>query len=389
MKTLIVLGAGMVGVPITHYILQNAVPKAKDIKVILVTPNTDQYWNLASVRGIVPGQFSDDILFTPLKPGFEQYPKENWEIVFGKAESLEPEANKVVIATNDGGHRCISYDALVVATGSRARDDMPWKDLDTTEKTKQALQAARDQLAAAKTVVVAGGGTTGVETVGEIAFEYGGKKEIYFVIDKDLPLGSQFREDVRKGAKKEIERLGAKIITNARVTGVTQAGAGGKKKTTTLQLTKTTGEVETLETHAYFPTVGVIPNTSFVPKDMLDANGCVKQGKDLRVPGHKNLFVVGDAGNLEESTMYLAQRQAQHLVKVLETFLVSGEGEIAGEIEEYVPENKVVGAITLGRGRATGQMGTWKLYSLLVWWVKGRYLGTNSSKAIAAGKKIF
>ncbi|CRK46959.1 hypothetical protein BN1723_001235 [Verticillium longisporum] len=65
-KTLVVLGAGVAGTSIAHRALKNTVPKAKDLKVIIVTPNTDHYWNLASVRGIVPGQYDDETLFTPL-----------------------------------------------------------------------------------------------------------------------------------------------------------------------------------------------------------------------------------------------------------------------------------------------------------------------------------
>jgi malic enzyme len=41
-KTLVVLGAGVAGLPIAHHVLRHTVPKVKDLKVILVTPNTDQ-----------------------------------------------------------------------------------------------------------------------------------------------------------------------------------------------------------------------------------------------------------------------------------------------------------------------------------------------------------
>lgn len=41
-KTLVVLGAGQVGLPIVHHALKHTLPKVKDLKVILVSPNTDQ-----------------------------------------------------------------------------------------------------------------------------------------------------------------------------------------------------------------------------------------------------------------------------------------------------------------------------------------------------------
>lgn len=42
-KTLVILGAGVAGLPIAHFALKHTVPQVKGLKVILVTPNTDQY----------------------------------------------------------------------------------------------------------------------------------------------------------------------------------------------------------------------------------------------------------------------------------------------------------------------------------------------------------
>ncbi|KAK2048842.1 FAD/NAD(P)-binding domain-containing protein [Colletotrichum somersetense] len=378
MPTLVVLGAGLVGLPIAHHVLKHTAPLVKDLKVILVTPNSEHYWNLASVRGVVPGQFGDDVLFQPIAPGFAQYPEESYELVFGKAETLSGDKNTVDVVTNDGARRTIAYDAVVIATGTRAREDMPWKEVGTTEETKRALNSLRQQLADAKTIVVAGGGITGAETVGEIGFEYNGKKDVHFVFNDDLPLADPFTESVRKSALNELHKMNVKTIPNTKVTGVS-TGPDGRK---TLQLTDKSGKTTTLETDAYVPTVGSIPNTSFLPASMLDAQGYVNQDASLRVPGHDNIFVVGDVGNLEDGYGRIADLQTQHVVKSIKAQLTG-----APRPADYVVDPKVLAGITLGRSRATGQMGTWKLPSLAIWLFKGRYMGTDYSKDFAAGKR--
>jgi apoptosis-inducing factor 2 len=74
-KTVVILGAGWAGLPLAHKLLKYTLPKVKDLKVILVSPNTHFYWNLAAVRGVIPGTFTDNELFLPIQPGFARYPE--------------------------------------------------------------------------------------------------------------------------------------------------------------------------------------------------------------------------------------------------------------------------------------------------------------------------
>lgn len=47
-KTVVILGAGLAGLPLAHHILKNKADKY-DLKVVLVSPSDEFYWNLASV----------------------------------------------------------------------------------------------------------------------------------------------------------------------------------------------------------------------------------------------------------------------------------------------------------------------------------------------------
>lgn len=71
----------------------------------------------------------------------------------------------------------------MIATGSRTLDDsIPWKQSSLGyQDTKDKLEQIREQVTAAKSIVVVGGGPTGIETVAELGFEYGKTKEITLV----------------------------------------------------------------------------------------------------------------------------------------------------------------------------------------------------------------
>ncbi|KAJ4306510.1 hypothetical protein N0V88_001314 [Collariella sp. IMI 366227] len=261
-RTIIILGANFTGLPAAHYLLKHTAAKTNDLKVIVVAPNTHMYWNLASVRAILPDMMEDDKLFLPIAPTFAKYPSDRYELVQGVAERVDPDRNAVEVRGNDGSARTIQYDELVIATGSSSKGGMPFKNLSSTEKTKDALHDWANRIKSAKSVVVAGAGATGIELVGELGQEYAstGLKQITLVCDQDLPLNSTFSRDVRKTAKKELERLKVKVITNAKVTSFSNS---------TMTLTPTPGSSSTTPTtltaDLLIPAYGITPNTSFLP----------------------------------------------------------------------------------------------------------------------------
>lgn len=184
MKNIVILGASYAGISTAHRILKQA-SKTDQFKVTIVSPNTHFYWNMASPRGVLPGKIDDDQLFKAIAPGFDNYASTQFEFVLGSAESLVPDAKQVhVIESN--GRRTIVYDFLILATGSRTADGTPFKMLDTTEKTRDALHGFQQQIKDSKTIVITGGGVTGVEVAGELGFEYGREKKIVLVSEYDL-----------------------------------------------------------------------------------------------------------------------------------------------------------------------------------------------------------
>jgi NADH dehydrogenase FAD-containing subunit len=199
MKTIVILGGSFAGVGTAHRILKQTSKTGPPVKVVLVSPNTHIYWNIAAPRAMLPGQFTDEKIFQPIAEGFKQYSAIHFEFILGSAHSLDAVAQKVDISTGPEGRQrtTIDYDLLIIGTGSRNKgeddDDVkvPFKALGSTEATKDALHDFQAVVKKSKTIVIAGAGPTGVETAGELAFEYGTEKRIILVV---FPLPSCYRK---------------------------------------------------------------------------------------------------------------------------------------------------------------------------------------------------
>jgi apoptosis-inducing factor 2 len=200
MKTIIILGGSFAGVSIAHRILKQSTKSGSSVKVVLVSPNTHVYWSVAAPRALIPGQFASEKLFKSITEGFKQYSSNQFEFVLGFAQSLDPAARKVGVSTGSEEQKTLDYDFLIIATGSRNKEGnvgatIPFKGLDSTEATKTALESIQGAVERSKTIVISGAGPTGVETAGELAFEYGTKKKIilvrpshFFIVSKHTAL---------------------------------------------------------------------------------------------------------------------------------------------------------------------------------------------------------
>jgi NADH dehydrogenase FAD-containing subunit len=384
----VILGAGLAGVPLTHHLLKHT-PASVGLRVVLVSPNDELLWTYATVRAILPDMFGDEKIFHPLGPGFAKYGVPKFEHVVGMAQSLHPEANHVVVSTKaDEQQRTIDYDTLVIATGSSFKEGMPFKNLADTAATKDEIHNLRKKIAAARSIVVAGAGQTGVEVAGELGQEYGlaGTKEITLIADNALPLGPEVREDVRQTAVHELAKLKVKVVTNTHVAGAATTPAG--KQSLAL---RTSGEdknkinktdTATLETDLYIPTFGVRPNTTFVPAAMLDADDRVKVDRDtLQATGYANVFALGDASNAQTANGKHADAQVRFLAPAL-------QDRLAGRtMPTYKADDTFVFAVTIGPYRGTGQVGSWRLWGWIIRTTVAKHLGSDYAPEIAAGNR--
>ena len=387
-KTVVILGAGWAGLPLAHKLLKYTCPKTRDgLKVILVSPNSHFYWNVAAVRGVVPGAIPDEQLFLPIEPAFAQYPTKNFEFIPGKAENVDPENDTIELAKNDGTRHSLPYDQLVIATGSHIRSNLPFKPIGTHEETLTALHSVQKQIAVAKSIVVAGGGPTGVETAGELAAAYGGEKGITLIVsDEHVLQASHGLPSISQVVEKDLQKLGVKLIRNTQVKATQMDNTETTKDISVAQTTTLTlSDGSTLSTDLYLPLFGVKVNTGFVPPSLLDSAGNLALDKTMRVTGAKNIWGIGDVGNLEAKQLTVTDAQIIHLSKALHS-VITGEGKQL--VKEYKPSSKMMIFITMGKKYATGQIGGWKVWGWIVAYVKGRMLFVDTAKGYVGGKHL-
>jgi NADH dehydrogenase len=249
-------------------------------------------------------------------------------VLLGEAIGLDVEGRRVLMS--DGGP--IEYDTLVVATGARhsyfghdawARFAPGLKSIDDATEIRRriliAFEAAEREAVAERrrewmTFVVVGGGPTGVElagALGEIANDTlkrdfrsinppDARIVLVEALDRVLP---NYPKDRSRSARRQLERLGVEVRTGTRVTDVTEAnvtlepagdaGAAGAAGTTGAR-------PELLPARTVLWAAGV--QASSFAKAVAAATGAetdkagrIRVETDLTLPGHPEIFVVGDA----------------------------------------------------------------------------------------------
>ena len=269
------------------------------------------------MRAIVPGVLDESQYTRPIAEGFKQYPPEAFEFVVGAAEGVDVDAKTVWVSVGGGGgegeHRSLSYDHLVLATGTRDADPhMPWKGSGTHEQVRAALAGIRDRLAdpSTKHVVVAGAGATGVEVAAELGYEYGAAaaagenaKTVVLLSADDELLGG---DGLAGNARAELRKLGVEIRTGARVVGSEQVAAdGGAAPKTEVRLEGG----DKILTDLYLPTMGVVPNTEYLPASLLTEARFVDVDDRFAVKGAKDVWAAGDIVWKPRGSFVLADMQ--------------------------------------------------------------------------------
>lgn len=72
---------------------------------------------------------------------------------------------------------------------------------------------------------------------------------------------------------------------------------------------------EKLITDLYITTFGLVPNSSYVPAEFLNANGSVKVDEYLNLEGVQSVWAIGDVTDVEPSQFITCDRQSAYLAK--------------------------------------------------------------------------
>lgn len=188
----------------------------------------------------------------------------------------------------DGATIAEPYDALVISTGV---SNGFWRQptLQSTAEIGAGLRAAHDRLAAAESVIVVGGGAAAVSSALNMATTWPDKRiDLYFPGESAL---QEYHPRTWQRIRARLSGLGVGVHPGHRA--VIGEGFAGDELTDE-PVRWSTGQPPA-DADAVLWAVGrVRPNTGWLPPELLDERGFVRVTPDLRVPGQRGVFALGD-----------------------------------------------------------------------------------------------
>ncbi|MDR0235737.1 FAD-dependent oxidoreductase [Acinetobacter sp.] len=217
--------------------------------------------------------------------------------VAGWVNEIDTTAQSLVITTTQGDKQILSYDRFILATGSTgfmppipglSEYGFSVSTLEDAEKLDQHLKnlANKPTNAARNTVVVAGGGLTGLETVAEMPERLNSilaETDIRVVlVDSSAEIGATLGDEAATVIREALNELGVEAKAGLRVTALDASGV-------------TLSNGERIETETVIWTAGMRANslTSQIVGEK-DNLGRILGDAYLHAPEAKNIFVTGD-----------------------------------------------------------------------------------------------
>jgi len=218
------------------------------------------------------------------------------------------------------------------------------------------------------TVVIIGGGPTGVELAGAFAeltrfvlhddFRHIDPKHAHITLIEGGPrILSYLPEDLSKKAALQLEELGVHIRTGSQVKNIRRG-----------EVELANGEVIRAENIIWAAGVAATPLTRKLGVEV-DRAGRVKVNPDLSVPGYPNVFAIGDMassigadGKPVPGVSPAAIQMARHVAEII-------DAELGGFSEprtafKYWDKGTMA---TIGRSKAVAQVGRIKMSGLIAW----------------------
>ena len=296
---IVIIGASFGGIPVAHGLLKDVLPEVststkQSYKVTMISPSDRFWWKIGAPRVIVnPAKFPVERALLPIADGFKSYSHEQYEFIKAYVESIDPTTKTLRLSSGNS----VQYDSLVISSGTSFLSPI-WSIAHGTEPLTEALKDIHARLPEAKSILVAGAGAAGVETTGELAETYGGKKEITLLSGSTQLLHALQNKKVGPDAEAKLTRSGVTVIhDNLRVKSHTREG----NQEVLILSDGTTKKVD-----VFIEATGDRPNSKFVPAAWLNEKKFVKtdnQTLRLDVAGVSNVYVFGSVGSYSNGSV--------------------------------------------------------------------------------------
>jgi len=294
-KRIVIIGTGFAGMyaALAAARLRHMQGVGEDALEILVVSREPVLTVRPRLYERLPGDMKADLLalFAETGVGFVQ----------GDVTRIDAEGRSIALRTAGGEDRTLHYDRLVLAAGSQAAHppipglaDFAFSNDQRADADRlwQHVQSLADRPASAErdTVVIAGGGFTGIETAAEFPHRL---REVLgvdaatrvVIVERADAIGPDLGPGPRPVIEQALDALGVERTFGAAVTAIDAHGV-------------TLDNGERIASATVVWTGGIRPtplNADIVSeKDML---GRLMVDADLRVPGAPSIFAAGDTAN--------------------------------------------------------------------------------------------
>ena len=343
---------------------------------------------------VATGALSPGEITYPLRAIFKR--QRNVRVLLAEVRDFDLDARVVRLGSVSGvpAPEEVRYDSLVVAGGSAysyfGHDD--WRAYGVEVKSIESALAARGRLLAAfeaaeatpheadrdawLTFVVVGGGPTGVEMagqIGELALDTLRRDfrnidprsaRILLVEATDRVLTS-FPPSLSSKAERSLQRLGVTVLTGRTVVGIDDDG---------VTLADGDGATERVASRVVIWAAGVTASGLAGRLGELtgaerDRAGRVTVEPDLTLPGHAEVFAIGDMVRVRDSNgeakllpgvAPVAMQQGRHAARVI-------RARLAGDPHEPFRYRDKGNLATIGRAAAVADIHGLKLSGFLAW----------------------
>jgi len=263
----------------------------------------------------------------------------NVTVIMGEVTGVDKERKQVLVSDADRQAVSVAYDYLILASGAthsyfghnEFEEFAPgMKSVADAVSSRNRILQAFEQAEAEEdpirhrdllTFILIGAGPTGVEMAGALAVLIRGSLKSEFrrinpasarivLVDMAPRVLSAFSEDLSEAAKRRLEKLGVEVRLGHSVDHIDADGivVGGER----------------IPSKTVIWTAGVAPSPAGKwLKVETDRAGRVRVQNDVTVPGHPEIFVVGDTASFEENgkplagVAQVAMQQGRYAGKVL------------------------------------------------------------------------
>jgi NADH dehydrogenase len=309
--------------------------------------------------------------------------KPNLTVLLAEVKHVDLVAREVQLS--DGA---LKYDYLVIALGGQTSyfGKPEWaqfapglKNLDDAMRLRRNMLLAYEKAEKEPdpqrrqelmTTVVVGGGATGVELAGTFAevahtvlyrdFDHIDSRQARVILVEGLPrLLTSFPESLSASAREQLESLGVEVRTNTKVTALRDGEV------------ELGDEVIRAGNIVWAAGIGAVSLTKSLGVDT-DRAGRIKVRSDFSLPGHPEVFAIGDIAALTDAKGVVvpgvaqgAIQPGQYVAKLLEEE-IAGSPAARAKISPFAYFDKGNMA-TIGRSHAIAQIGKIHLSGFSAW----------------------